>query len=520
MSRTRILLMMSAAIPLAACGADDVASPGEGNIVVVTPTAPAPPGPPAPPPPPPPPAGTPDRFDSVTPAADCPMGTTNTGTIDGDDDGTVDFRVCQASGTITGSLTLQRLDGVVYSLGGRVDVGVDVGGDGMAAGGTQGILNIDPGVVVIGAGTADFLVVQRGSQLNAIGTQTRPIVFTARANFQNETDGSGTVNADSIGLFGGLVILGRAPINDCDGTATGGAADCQTEIEGTSGAFYGGDQAADDSGTLRYVQVRYPGFEVSQGNELNGISLGGVGSGTEFSFVQVHNSSDDGIEWFGGTVNGDHIVVTGADDDSLDIDSGYVGVNQFIIVRQRAAGGDHFIEADSRFDDLPRSDPTLANFTFYGGGGATDFGILLREGIGGQYWNGVVTGSPECLNIDDQETVDDGMPDFQSVVIDCAVAFGTEGNITPAQIETIFNMGANNDASFTNSLTDGFVNGSAEDAVTAFTDPSIMTVDYIGAVDQGAATPWTQDWTCGLFGSDEQDTGDALLSCLVTPFYS
>ncbi|WP_218135079.1 hypothetical protein [Parasphingopyxis algicola] len=516
MSRTRIMLMMSAAIPLAACGADDVASPGEGNIVVVTPSTPAPP---PPPPPPSGPAPSTERFASITPAADCPMGTTNDGTIDGDDDGTVDFRICRIGGTITGTVRLEKLDGVVYSLNGRVDVGVDVGGDGLAAGGTQGILNIDPGVVVIGAGTADFLVVQRGSQLNAIGTQTQPITFTARANFQNETDGSGTVNEDSIGLFGGLVILGRAPINDCDGTATGGAADCQTEIEGTSGAFYGGDQAADDSGTLRYVQVRYPGFEVSTGNELNGISLGGVGSGTEISYVQVHNSSDDGFEWFGGTVNGDHLVVTGADDDSLDVDSGYVGVNQFIIVRQRAAGGDHFIEADSRFDDLPRSDPTFANFTFYGGGGSTDFGVLIREGIGGQYWNGVITGSAECLNVADQETIDDGMPDFQSVVIDCPTAFGSEGDISAADIQTLFNMGANNDASFTTSLTDGFVNGPNEDAVTAFTDPSIDTVDYIGAVDQAAATPWTQDWTCGLFGSDDQDTGSATLSCLVTPFY-
>ncbi len=452
------------------------------------------------------------------------MGTTNNGTIDGDNDGTVDFRICQLSGTVTGTMTLQRLDGVVYSLGGRVDVGVDVGGDGQATGGTQGILNIDPGVVVIGAGTADFIIVQRGSQLNADGTQTQPIVFTARANFEGEADGSGTVNADSIGLFGGLVILGRGPISNCDsGTAAGGSADCQTEIEGAAGAFFGGDQPDDDSGTLEYVQVRYPGFEVSQGNELNGISLGGVGSGTDFSYIQVHNSSDDGIEWFGGTVNGDHIVITGADDDSLDIDDGYIGTNQFIIVRQRAAGGDHFIEADSRLGRDPRSDPTLANFTFYGGGGANDFGILIRQGIGGQYWNGVVTGKPTCLTIDDQDTVDNGMPDFQSVVLDCPTAFGNQGNpesVDVATVETLFNMGANNDSAFTNSLTDGFVNGSAEDAVTAFTDPSIETVDYIGAVDQGASTPWTQDWTCGLFGSDPQGTGDALTSCLVTPFYS
>jgi hypothetical protein len=247
--------------------------------------------------------------------------------------------------------------------------------------------------------------------------------------------------------------------------------------------------------------------------------MGGVGDATEVSYVQVHNSSDDGIEWFGGTVNGDHLLITGADDDSFDIDSGFVGTLQFLIAAQRAAGGDHYIEADSKFDDLPRSDPTLANFTFYGGGGSTDHGILLREGIGGQLWNGIVTDKPECLNISNAETVADGVPDFQSVVLDCPTAFGDEGDQMAATIQSLFNMGANNNSAFTVSLTNGFVNGPNEDGVTAFNDASIDAVTYIGAVDMSAATPWTQDWTCGVFGSDDQDTGDSLLSCLVTPYY-
>lgn len=524
MSRSRLLLLMSVAIPLSACGADDVASPGEGNIVIVTPSTPAPP------PPPPPPSPTGARFEAITPAANCPTGTANDGTIDGDDDGSVDFRICRLAGTITGTQTLRKLDGVIYSLAGRVDVGVDMGGNGTAAGGVRGVLNIDPGVVIIGAGTSDFLVVQRGSAINAIGTASQPIVFTARANFQNDVSGSGSVNNDSIGLFGGIVILGRAPINDCDAAgAAGGDADCQTAIEGTTGAFYGGNRPNDSSGTLRYVQVRYPGFEVSDGNELNGISMGGVGNGTEVSYVQVHNSSDDGIEWFGGTVDGDHLVITGADDDSLDVDLGYTGTNQFVIVRQRTAGGDHYIEADSKFDDLPRSFPTFANFTFYGGGGTGDRGVLLREGIGGNYLNGVIVGKNQCLDIDDAETVNDGSPNFQSVVLDCATPFTDDGNITVATIRTLFNLGDNNNENFNNSLISGFINGAAEDAVTAFIyssgdknggtiDPAdLQDVSYIGAVDQGA-TPWTQDWTCGIAGSDAQGT-DAQSSCLVTPFY-
>lgn len=522
MPRTRLLLLLStAAIPLAACGADDVASPGEGGIVVVVP-----PGPPAPtpPPPPPPPGPTPTgaRFENVDPADSCPMGTTDDGTLDGDQDGTVDFRVCQITGTITGNYTLEQIDGLVYSLGGRVDVGVDVGGDGNAADGAPGVLTVEPGVVVIGAGTADYLVVQRGSRLEAAGTEDQPIVFTARANLQ------GNVNPNSIGLFGGLVILGRGPINDCDsGNPAGGTADCQTEIEGTTGAFYGGDQPNDDSGTLRYVQVRYPGFEVSTGNELNGISLGGVGDGTEMSHIQVHNSSDDGIEWFGGTVDGDHLVFTGNDDDSIDIDNGYTGGLQFLIVRQRDGGGDHYVESDSRFDNTPRSAPTLSNFTFYGGGGAAgaDNGHLLREGIGGNYLNGIIADKVNCVDVDNQETVDDGQPTFNSVVLACTNAFADDGDITVATIDTLFNMGSANDVGFTVSLTNGFVNGANESGVTA-TDPTafdadLVAVDYIGAVEEGATedTVWTANWTCGVFGSDPQDEADPLDSCLVTPYY-
>src|SRR3546814_2536295 len=129
-------------------------------------------------------------------ADDCPTGTANVGVIN-------DLRNCQISGTITGNRTIANLPGVIYSLSGAVTVGVDVGGDGNAPGGQQGILTIEPGTVIFGSSGADFLLVNRGSQLFAEGTATQPIIFTSRPNVE------GTSGADSIGQWGGLVALGR-----------------------------------------------------------------------------------------------------------------------------------------------------------------------------------------------------------------------------------------------------------------------------------------------------------------------
>ena len=165
--RLRTLLMIGSALTLAACdGAKNIASPGEGTLVT-PPPAPAPAPAPAPTP-------TPTPTGAAT---DCPTGTANVGVINS-------LRNCSLSGTITGALTLRNIRGVVYSLNGRVNVGVDLGADpgAPAAGGSQGILTVEPGVVVFGSSGADALVINRGSQIFAEGTATRPIIFTSRSN--------------------------------------------------------------------------------------------------------------------------------------------------------------------------------------------------------------------------------------------------------------------------------------------------------------------------------------------------
>lgn len=496
-----LLLIGTAAIALSGCGggADDVASPGEGTIVVP---------PPAPPPTQPPPTGP----TQGQPAASCPQGTADVGTV-GMGGGTTDVRrVCQISGVIRGNLRLQNLAGTIYSLSGKVQVGDDQGPNPNApnAGAQSGILTLDAGVVIFGASGADFLVVNRGSQLIVDGNASKPVIMTSRNNVV------GDVNADSVGQWGGLVVLGRAPIGDCaDAGATGGTIQCQAPVEGTAGSIYGGATATDSSGRIQYLQVRYSGFKVDTNNELNGITLAGVGSGTIIDHVQVHNSSDDGIEWFGGTVNQKYLVLTGNDDDSFDIDSGYKGATQFAIAIQRASGGDKLVEGDSTdkpVDAVPRTDWMISNFTFVST--RNDSYVHLRGGMDADLYNGVVA-APTCLDIDTSATVqltgadEDGPPKFASVLLACPNPFVTDDDgIDEA---AIFNLGPNTETG-TSTLQNVFINGANENAIPATSPVSLSsyftTVSYIGAV-RDANDNWWRGWTCGLASNE--------MSCLAIP---
>lgn len=503
---TRTLLLLGvASVTLSACGngADDVASPGEGVIVTPSPTPT--------PTPSPTPTPTPGQ-----PAASCPAGTADVGTI-GIGGGTADVRrVCQVSGVIRGALRLQNLPGTIYSLSGKVQVGDDLGADPSAptSGAQSGVLTLDAGVVMFGASGADFMVVNRGSQLIVDGNASKPVVMTSRDNVV------GNVNADSIGQWGGLVILGRAPIADCaDAGATGGTVQCQAPVEGTSGSIYGGASPNDSSGRIQYLQVRYSGFKVDTNNELNGITIAGVGSGTIIDHVQVHNSSDDGIEWFGGTVNQKYLVLTGNDDDSFDVDSGYKGATQFAIAVQRSSGGDKVIEGDSTdkpVDATPRTDWMISNFTFVQRSGTGHY-MHIRGGMDADIYNGTVVGA-ECLDIDTAATVqasgadEDGPPKFNSVFLTCATPFINDSDVTAAEIAAIFNGGANNTANGTSTLTGTFINGANENAVpfTSVTGLSsfFTNVGYIGAV-RDANDNWWRGWTCGLASNE--------MSCLTVP---
>ncbi len=245
-------------------------------------------------------------------------------------------------------------------------------------------LTIEAGTTIYGeSATIGALVVARGGRLVAEGAKESPIVFTS-----DQADGD-----RARGDWGGLIINGRAPLNVPGGLAQG---------EGDTGV-YGGSDAGDDSGALRYVRVEFAGAEFSPDNELNGIAFQGVGNGTTVDFIQVHLSKDDGVEFFGGMVDAKHVVCTGVADDSFDWTDGWRGRGQFWIARQFGDDADNGIEADNNAENndlAPRSDPTLYNITLIGDpgterGAESDIGMLLREGTSAEIGNAIVTGFKE-----------------------------------------------------------------------------------------------------------------------------
>lgn len=506
---SHLLMIGVAGAALSACGADDVASPGEGVIVIPSPT----------PTPAPTPTPTGGGGGLVTPAANCPTiagpnALVDRGTISGP---TGTYRNCEFPARFTATTQIPKSQGVVYSIGGRVDVGTD---QGAASTGYQVTLGIDPGVVIFGATGVSYLAVNRGNQINAVGTETQPIIFTGRGNVV------GTTDDQSSQLWGGVVLLGRAPITDClaPGAAEGTVA-CERDTEGTSNALYGGAQPTDNSGRMSYVQIRYSGFILSAASELQGLTPSGVGSGTQLDHIQIHNSSDDGIEVFGGRVNMKYLVLTGNEDDSLDTDVGYKGNIQFVLGIQRVGGalGDSMIEADSNGNEnaVPRQNVKIANFTFIqrSTAGSNTTAMLIRGGADYHFINGLVISpaSISCVRLNSATTVqasgpdEAGPPKFNSVLFSgCNPALQGSSGVTNDQAAGIFGSGSNgNNSNFTSTLTNLFINGSGETAATA-TNPVTATGDttgfftptnYVGAV-RDANDTWYRGWTCNSATAD------------------
>jgi hypothetical protein len=516
----RNLMAGTAMMALAACGADDIASPGTGGNVTINNNTTTPP----PPPPPPPPS-------TVSPASGCPtiadpQGLTDSGTITGP---TGTWRVCTLPARINASITLPKITGLLYRLGGRVDVGTD---QGPASTNNVVTLSIDPGVTLFGGTGVSWLHVNRGNRINAVGTATRPIIFTSRDNVL------GLNTEDSSGQWGGVVLSGRAPITDCAAPAAApGTVACERQVEGAvDPALYGGANSADNSGTMKFVQIRYSGFVLSGASELQALTTGGTGSGTVLENIQSANSSDDGAEFFGGSVNLKRFISVGAEDDNLDTDVGLKANFQYVIAVQRTGFGDSMIEADSDNavdGNTPRQNTKLANFTFVQRNNVSNqTAILLRGGTDYTMANGVVVAptATNCLRISRPQTasatvdaaIDEaGAPVFRSVVMQCgATPFAGSNGVTADQVSTIFGSGANNNNSaFTASLSNVFVNGANETAVTAFDAKTLNayfdTTAYIGAV-RNASDTWYEGWTCNTAAASFGTTNTGLCSTLPT----
>lgn len=249
-------------------------------------------------------------------------------------------------------------------------------------------LTIEPGTVVrfaAGEGeNASALIVSRGGKIMAEGTADEPIIFTAESD-----DLILSVEKEKRGLWGGLMILGNAPINVKGGEST---------IEGIPFSeprgVFGGPDENDDSGVLKYVSIRHGGTNIGDGNEINGLTLGGVGSKTIVDYVEIISNEDDGVEIFGGTVNLKHMAVSGCGDDAFDYDLGWNGKGQFLLAVQNDNLGDQIIEAGGGTDPVigtPNSLPNIFNITLVGNGNNGDGGcVKFFNYAGGNISNSVI----------------------------------------------------------------------------------------------------------------------------------
>ncbi len=260
--------------------------------------------------------------------------------------------------------------GKTYTLGARVSV---------ESGAT---LTIQPGVIIKGeAGTganATALLVARGGTIEAVGTAQQPIILTSVADeIEPGQLASPNLDPDLNGLWGGLLILGNAKIS---------ADASPTQIEGVppsdQNGLYGGDQDGDNSGNVAYVSIRHGGANIGEGNEINGLTLGGVGNNTSIQNVEVVANQDDGIEWFGGTVNVTNALVWNPGDDAIDTDQAWAGtLDNFIVVAGEDT--DHGLEIDGPEGSYLAAH-TVKNGSIKGDGENTELGNF-RDGARGTF---------------------------------------------------------------------------------------------------------------------------------------
>ncbi len=259
-----------------------------------------------------------------------------------------------------------------------------------------GVLNIEPGTVVRGKSSGSngdatsALIITRGAQINAVGTVDNPIIFTGEFDDLSITlDFTATDNK----TWGGIIILGNAPIGEDGG---------EDSIEGITSeneprVLYGGNDPTDNSGTIKYVSLRHGGNEIAADNEINGLTLGGVGNGTTIDYIEVFANSDDGIEIFGGTVNITHAVVAFQGDDAFDVDESWDGYIQYAFSIQQDISdqiGDNAVEYDGseRTDLGPKTVGRIYNGTFIGSGSVGNSnGLRLKSDGAVQFWNCVWT---------------------------------------------------------------------------------------------------------------------------------
>jgi hypothetical protein len=429
-----------------------------------------------------------------------------------------DTTVVRLKGDITANQTLSAskkylLDGFVY-----VKSGVT--------------LTIEPGTVITGdKASKGTLVITRGAKINAEGTVDKPIVFTSAQ----------PAGARDKGDWGGVILLGKAKVN-----AANGEAKIEGGLNPTPGGnekdyiYYGGTDDADNSGVMKYVRIEFAGIFFSPDNEINGLTFGGVGSGTKISYIQVYRSGDDAFEWFGGTVNCDHLVATYTWDDDFDTDNGYSGKVQFGVAHRYKAiadvSGSNGFESDNDAngsENAPQTKAYFSNMTIVGpiiagnsvSGINANFqhGAQIRRNSSMSLINSVIIGFPIGVYIDDtkvaghktSQNAAEGSLVFKNNIIAGAatvsksewkgvddVAWTAWWNATQTQVITkaeealLDNPNVFSSAVGANKGTPSYLLKATSPALTGAVIPEglgFTAVAYRGAFD--ATADWTKGWT-------------------------
>ncbi|MCI0538073.1 MAG: hypothetical protein L0Z50_22885 [Verrucomicrobiales bacterium] len=283
-------------------------------------------------------------------------------------------------------------------------------------------LTVEPGTVIKAMPGQDAntsaLIVTQGGKIFANGTKENPIIFTAEADDVNDPE---DLSIFQRGLWGGVVILGKASLNTALDAAGNAASPKHDVFEGlpdsqVNGQFvhrFGGADDEDNSGVLRYVSIRHCGVVFQPNKELNGLSLGGVGRGTTIEYVETYAAADDGYEFFGGTVNTKYLVSAFNDDDAFDTDQGWRGKNQFWFAIQEPGRKDHGGELNGEPNGAAVNAQPIAAYEIYNAtwiGAGTNVtgnrGMTIREYAAPKFYNSIFTEfGGNAVRIDDKSAV-------------------------------------------------------------------------------------------------------------------
>lgn len=400
----------------------------------------------------------------------------------------------EVSGTITANTTWN--ESKKYLLKGFVYV---------EAGAT---LTIEPGTIILGdKSSKGTLIIKPGAKIIARGTAQKPIVFTS-----GQAKG-----ARNYGDWGGIILLGKAKVNKTPAT-----------IEGENISTFGGQDEADNSGVLKYVRIEFAGIAFETDKEINGLTLGGVGSGTEIDYVQVSYSGDDAYEWFGGSVNAKHLIAYRTLDDDFDTDWGYSGKVQYafslrdpVVADQCSCSDSNGFESDndaSGSEANPQTSASFANVSIFIGNGAVDkkyrSALRIRRNSAISVYNSafiggwVAKGGLELEGTASQANFVNGKSNYAGLVVTGMtkpIVTGDEVKLKEANRLNQFGVAVDELG-----LSQGFNNLLAKPALTLSANSKLLsagvTLPAGFEANKQIGAFGTNDWTAGWTNWDPQNT--------------